>query len=686
VEALTLVRKISPTPGGWRKRLGTPDPNRDVFQHNASRAASAPWNSPGWEADVARQLAERVLSGRRINPSLAEAVRNAIAHVVHIEAQALRIPHAEPGGIAETLAQRAHLRALASLAADADTLVSQWLEALAATFRAVVDAAPPSIAPPHSTFTVPLVERIGDVAALVTRLVRELLRFADDVQVVRPGAALAARVQQNLLRFSKVPEDAARKNPYRLTAPAESGLAGADLLEAYLADTPFLDLLTTPVPFAIPRHAYRAHGCIFAPADHGKTQTLQALIAGFLQEPDPPALFIMDSMGSMLSKLERLQVFDDRLRDRLVILDPTGPNPPRLNFFKLAGGSPAQQTELLFYLFKALDQSFTARQRTAVVFLAQLLQRLDGTLDDLRKICEDKQPWHLEVINALPPIARDFFLNSFYKPDALMTQTKQQIAARLYTLAATPLFEMFSAKQSTLNAFDCIQHKKIVLVNTDRLALGEEGSAIFGRFVIAQVLAAAFARAPIPEDKRHLALLIVDEAKAYLDEQAEKFLSDARQFWVGLLLATQYVHQLEEGVRRAVYGNTAIKLIGPIEYSDRVSLAREMHTTPEFIGSMRAYDRSHTEWAAYVRTSNMTPQALRLRVPYGVLERMPTVVPAPRPAASLPAPVATPRPPANHQAAAPRSAGPTAPAAPLAPHDESAPDANQPFLKPGKDW
>jgi hypothetical protein len=282
----------------------------------------------------------------------------------------------------------------------------------------------------------------------------------------------------------------------------------------------------------------------------GKTQTLQALIAGFLHEDDPPALFIMDSMGSMLRKLERLQLFEDHLKERLVILDPAGPEPPRLNFFKLSGGSPAQQTELLFYLFKALDQSFTARQRTAVVFLGQLLQQIDGTLDDLRKLCEEKQPQHLAAINALPPIARDFFLNSFYKPDALMTQTKQQIAARLYTLAATPLFEMFSAKHNSFNAFDCIQQKKIVLVNTDRLALGEEGSALFGRFVIAQVLGAAFARAAIPENERHLALLIVDEAKAYLDEQAEKFLSDARQFWVGLLLATQYVHQLEEGVRR----------------------------------------------------------------------------------------------------------------------------------------
>ena len=251
------------------------------------------------------------------------------------------------------------------------------------------------------------------------------------------------------------------------------------------------------------------------------------------------------------------------------------------------------------------------------------MRAIGGSLTDLRNVCEEKKPQHTDAINALPPAARDFFLNSFYKPDTLMTQTKAQIASRLYTLEATPLIHMFSAKENDFNAYDCIQGKKIVLVNTDRFSLGDEGSAIFGRFVLAQCLSAAFARAPIPEKDRHLALCIVDEAKAYVDEQTEKFLADARQFGLGLVLATQYVNQFPEGVRRAVYGNTAVKFIGPIEYGDRVSLAREMNTTPEFIGSMRAYDRSHTEWALHVRTSNLTPSALKMTVPYGTLEKMP---------------------------------------------------------------
>ena len=372
---------------------------------------------------------------------------------------------------------------------------------LARIFHLILEAAP-IYTETTGPFTVSFFDRLPNPVEFITRLLPELLRFAqDDACAVRPGAVVAGRVQHNLLDLSKVTDEAARKNPYRLTSPAESGLVGSDLVRAYLSGTPFLELFTTPLPFTIPHSAYRAHGCVFAPSDHGKTQTLQAIIASLLNEPDPPALFIMDSMGAMLKKLQRLAIFQHRLKDRLVVLDPAGPTPPALNFFKLSGGSPAQQMELLFYLFKALDQSLTARQRTTVSFLAQLMQKIDGTLDDLRKVCEDKQPRHLDAINALSPIARDFFLNAFYKPDALMTQTKAQIAARLYTLAATPIFQMFSAKDNSFNAFECIQQKKIVLVNTDRLTLGDDGSTIFGRFVLAQCLAAAFARAPIPEEQ-----------------------------------------------------------------------------------------------------------------------------------------------------------------------------------------
>jgi hypothetical protein len=106
-------------------------------------------------------------------------------------------------------------------------------------------------------------------------------------------------------------------------------------------------------------------------AGHGKTQTLQHLIAADLSSPDPPSLIIIDSHGDMLSAIQRLDVFDPdrgRLTDRLIIVDPEDvEHPPALNMFdmgsqRLTAYTPAQREqveaatiELYDYIFRALS-------------------------------------------------------------------------------------------------------------------------------------------------------------------------------------------------------------------------------------------------------------------------------------------------------------------------------------------
>lgn len=394
-----------------------------------------------------------------------------------------------------------------------------------------------------------------------------------------------------------------------------------------LKNTPFEPLTRLQVPFEFPRAKWTEHAAIFAPSGHGKTRLLENLIVNFLKSDNPPALFIMDSMGAMLKKIERLQIIPP---EKLIVLDPTDQKPPALNFFKLKGGSKAQQTALFFYLFKAIDQGLTQRQATMVAYLVEWMQVIPGaTLDTLRQVCESKvpDPKHANYLDQLDPIAQDFFRFQFFSKDALVNQTKQQIAQRLYTIGRNHTFNlMFNAADNRFDAFEAMQSGKVVLVNTDRYNLGDEASAIFGRYIIAQCLAAALARAPLAERQRHLALLVIDEAKQYLDEQAELILSDARQFGLGLILATQVPQQLTEGIQRELATNTSTKMLGPVDYSVASRLARDMHTTPDFIMSMSKRDYDYTEFATYVR--GLTPQAMKLRIPMNTLTNEPTTTDA----------------------------------------------------------
>lgn len=476
-----------------------------------------------------------------------------------------------------------------------------------------IDAASPA------TTHVPLIDLIpnpaGCIEAILITLFSDLNKSGDPEAPPRSFAVTRAKLWRNVLNTSQITDEQAQKTPYKIILPTAAKLSPPELVASYLTDTPFQKLFRLSVPFSIPLKTYAEHGFIFAKSGHGKSQTMRTILADLIDKDC--ALFLLDGNGALIENVDKIA----GIKDRLVILDPE--EEPALNFFSMNGVSREKQMELFFYLFKAIDQGLTERQATMISYLVDLMQSISGsTLDTLREVCESKAP--LFPTDTLEPITQSFFANQFYSRDALINQTKAQIAARLYTIGRNRLFNaMFSATENKFNALQLMQEKSVVIVNTTRDKLGDQGSAVFGRYILAQCLAAAWQR---PKHQRHLCLLMVDEAKTYLDDQSKKILSDARAFGLGLLLASQFPDQLEDGVRKEVINNTSVKFAGPAAYSVVAQIHRDMRCDPAFIMDMKKVDYSHAEWACYV--DNLTPQAIKLTIPFGALEKLPKLSPA----------------------------------------------------------
>ena len=452
-----MVRKINVLAGGWRKRAHETDQHR-AFEATATRAlANVPWTTDAWRDALAGRVVEHVLGRRVLPPAIANAMRSTVADIIRLETNLLRLPDTEPDDLLEAVAYRARLRALLTFKENSDRLFERWIDALGAILRAIADAVPSSSAPVHaaSVLSAPLIDLIPKSTQLVTDLVARIMQFAnDDPHAVRPGSVLAHLCKEALLTVSEIDETTARKHPRRLIAPNKSGLSGEALLEAFLPE-PFHTLLSTPIPFQIPHHIYAEHGAIFSKSGHGKSQTLRAIVASLLQGEDPPALFIMDSLGALIEDIDKLQIFTTHLRDRLVIIDPADTRPPALNFFKL------QSDDLIFYLFKSIDQSFTPRQSTMIAYLMELMRHIhDATLLTLVQVCESRDNLFPDVLAKLSPFAQSFFAQQFHakKPDPFVQQTKNQIAQRIYSLGRMGKFaQMFSARE---NKFDPLRFMK----------------------------------------------------------------------------------------------------------------------------------------------------------------------------------------------------------------------------------
>src|SRR5205823_12079361 len=98
---------------------------------------------------------------------------------------------------------------------------------------------------------------------------------------------------------------------------------------------------------------------------------------------------------------------------------------------------------------------------------------------------------------------------------------------------------MFSHQENRLDVFTALNKGSLILINTAKDLLKQEGTEILGRFFIALITQAAQERASIPENNRMPTFVYIDEAHDYFDESMENLFNQARKYAVGLCVAHQ---------------------------------------------------------------------------------------------------------------------------------------------------
>jgi hypothetical protein len=412
-----------------------------------------------------------------------------------------------------------------------------------------------------------------------------------------------------------------------------------ELVASYLGGTPFETLLDLPVPFYIPGAVRFEHCHIVGGTGHGKTQLMQKMIHADLiaAKTDGRSVVVIDSQGDLINKLVRLELFSPdapgNLADRLVVIDPADVEfPAALNLFdahldRMRAYGPADKERILNGVIELYELFFGAflgaelTQKQGVIFkyLARLMLVIpDATIHTLMRIMEDGKPFK-PYMEKLDGSARYFFETEFFHPS--FAATKKQVLRRLWGVLSTPAFErMFTQPKNKLDLFEAMNDGKIIFVSTAKDLLKREGSQLLGRFFIAMLTQAALERSTLPENKRTPTLVYVDEAQEYFDDNIETILNQARKYRVGLTLAHQTLDQLSPRLRSAILANTSMKCAGGVSSKDARALADELHTTSDFVESMKRRG-SRSEFAVWVK--NLTGQAIRLSVPLGFLERQP---------------------------------------------------------------
>lgn len=134
--------------------------------------------------------------------------------------------------------------------------------------------------------------------------------------------------------------------------------------------------------------------------------------------------------------------------------------------------------------------------------------------------------------------------------------------------------------ESAFNLRDIMDNKKILIVNLSKGRTGELNSKLLGMIFIMKLQAAAMSRADTPEDEREDFSLYIDEFQNFLTDSIATILSEARKYRLSMVMAHQFVGQLTDDIRDAVFGNVGSYILSRSSPEDADFLVK--HTKPVF--------------------------------------------------------------------------------------------------------
>jgi hypothetical protein len=162
------------------------------------------------------------------------------------------------------------------------------------------------------------------------------------------------------------------------------------------------------------------------------------------------------------------------------------------------------------------------------------------------------------------------------------TEAIAPILNKVGAFTANPIIRnIIGQPKSTFNIRQIMDEGKILIVNLSKGLIGEDNAAILGSFLVTKIQLAAMSRSDIPniEDRRPF-YLYVDEFQNFATDSFATILSEARKYGLNLTVANQYVSQMSETVRDAVFGNVGTMISFRVSADDSPLLAKQFE--PQF--------------------------------------------------------------------------------------------------------
>ncbi len=326
----------------------------------------------------------------------------------------------------------------------------------------------------------------------------------------------------------------------------------------------------------------RAHLYLLGKTGTGKSTLLEAMMLDDLHKGLGFAL--LDPHGDLLKKI-KANIPKNRVND-VIDFDVPDPKQP-YGFNPLANIAADKRPLACSGLIQVLKHLWADSWGPRLEYILRncLLSLLDypgADLSDILRLLSDKAFRSKVVTFVNNKQVKEFWLTEYDKyPERFRIEAIAPIQNKVGAFLSHPLLQkILTNPEKSLSLRRVMDEGKILLVNLAKGSIGEDTSNLLGSLLISRFDLAALSRANIPEDERKDFALYLDEFHNFTTQSLIFMLSELRKYRLSLVLAHQYLTQLEPNILDAVLGNVGTIIVFRIGANDAEVLAMEF--APEF--------------------------------------------------------------------------------------------------------
>jgi hypothetical protein len=333
------------------------------------------------------------------------------------------------------------------------------------------------------------------------------------------------------------------------------------------------DARGTRVPFGIKTKDRDRHMYVIGKTGMGKSTLLENMAIQDIRNGE--GLAFIDPHGGTVERLLEY-IPEDRIKDVVYFAPFDLDHPIAFNVMEDVGYDKRHLvvSGLMATFKKIWEDAWSARMEYILTnTLLALLEYPDATLLGVNRMYTDKDYRNKVVDNVKDPVVKDFWTKEFANyGDRYTQEATPAIQNKIGQFTGNPLIRnIIGQSKSSFDIRTMMDEKKILIINLSKGLVGETNMRLLGSMLTTRLFLGAMSRANLlaPDLAKHPPFYFyVDEFQNFANETFAEILSEARKYKLNLIIAHQYVEQMEEEVRDAVFGNvgtTVVFRVGPFD-------------------------------------------------------------------------------------------------------------------------